>query len=328
MLLNDFTQAELTAAINQFPVQWGRVSQLGLFTDRGARTRSVVIEEQSGSLSLLTTHEWGGEGTAASKLNRKTYAFGIKQTVHEDLVTAADVQDVRAFGLDNGLADISTEVARRLQRMRARHDQTLEYKRMGALKGNVLNADGSTSLANLFSTFGVSQTTVDFVFGTSTTDILGKCAAVLNQIEDNLKGDAMTGVRVLVSPEFFSNLINHAKVVDAYKYHSEAAIRMATDMRPNFTFGGINFEEYRGSVNGTRLIASGEGHAFPVGTLDTFATYYAPADFNETANSIGMPIYVKTWDKEGGRGTVIHTQCNSLPLCHQPAVLVKVMSST
>jgi len=326
MQLNDFTISELTSAINRFPVQWGRVSQLGVFADRGVRTRSITLEERSGTLALLPAHEWGGEGTTASATTRNTYSFAIKQTVHEDLVSAADVQDVRAFGTE-ALADMTSEVALRLQRMRARHDMTLEYKRMGALKGIVYNADGTSVLANMFTTFGVSQTTVDFVLGTSTTDILAKCANVRDQIEDNLKGDGMTGIRVLVSPTFYSKLINHAKVIDAYKYHSESAVRLGTDLRAGFTFGGITFEEYRGSVNGTALITAGDGHAIPMGTMDTFATYYAPADFNEAANTIGLPIYVKTWEKEGGRGTVLHTQCNSLPLCHQPAVLVKVNSS-
>ncbi len=330
MNLTDFTVAELTAAINQFPVQWGRVSQSGLFTDRGIRTREIVIEDRSGTLAVLNTHDWGADGTVPGPIARKTYAFGIKQTVHEDIVSAADVQGIRAFGSDagvNGLQTIESEVALRLQRMRAKHDITLEHKRMGALKGNVLNADGSTSLANLFTTFGVTQTTVDFVLGTSTTKILDKCAEVRNQIEDNLKGDTMSAIRVLVSAEFFSKLIDHAKVTDAYKYHSEAAQRMGTDNRKGFLFGGIMFEEYRASINGTRLIAAQEGHAYPEGTVDTFATYYAPADFNEAANTIGLPIYVKTAPNKLDRGVVLHTQCNSLPICHQPAVLVKVTTS-
>jgi len=325
MQLNDFTLTELTAAINQFPVQWGLVNQMGIFASRGVRTRSVVVEEQSGTLALLPDHEWGGEGTVASKIARNTYSFAIKQVVHEDNVLPGDVQDVRGFGIE-GLTDISAEVARRLQRMRARHDTTKEWKLMSALRGTVLSGDGST-LTNLFTAFGLTQVTVDFVLGTAGTDILGKCAAVMNQIEDNLKGDTMTGVTALVSPEFFQKLIQHAKVVDAYKYHSEASTRLGTDQRKGFTFGGINFVEYRASVNGSRLITAQEGHAFPLGTLDTFATYYAPADFNETVNTVGLPIYVKTWEKEGGRGTVIHTQSNSLPLVHQPAVLVKLTTS-
>ncbi|MCX8016474.1 MAG: major capsid protein [Rhodocyclaceae bacterium] len=325
MNLNDFTLTELTASINQFPVQWGWINKQGLFPARGIRTRTVTIESQSGTLALLPDHEWGGEGTVASKIRRDTYSFAIKQNVHEDIVLPGDVQDVRGFGIE-GLTDVASEVARRLQRMRARHDQTLEWKRMGALKGIVTSGDGST-LVNLFATFGISQVTVDFQLGTGTTDVLGKCAAVLNQVEDNLKGDVMTGVTALVSPEFYGKLINHAKVTDAYKYHSEASARLGTDMRSAFTFGGITFVEYRASVNGSRFIAANEGHAFPVGTMDTFATYFAPADFNETVNTVGLPIYAKTWEKEGGRGTVIHTQSNSLPLCHQPAVLVKLTTS-
>jgi hypothetical protein len=45
MQINDFTLTELTAAINKFPIQWGRVSQSGLFADRGVRNRTVMIEE-------------------------------------------------------------------------------------------------------------------------------------------------------------------------------------------------------------------------------------------------------------------------------------------
>lgn len=326
MNINDFTIGELTTAINAFPVAVGRINQLGLFSDRGVRTPNVTIEDRNGALGLLTSHDWGGEGSNASAIVRNTYAFAIKQTVHDDLVLPSDVMGVRGFGTE-GLDSMAQEVALRLQRMKAKHDQTLEYKRIGALKGNVLNADGTSSLANLFQTFGINQATVDFALGTATTDILAKCSLLANQVEDNLKGELHSGIRVLVSPEFYSKLINHANVKDAYKYHSEASTRLGTDLRKGFTFGGITFEEYRYSINGTRMINANEGHAFPEGTSDVFATYYAPADFNEAVNTVGQAIYVKQWEKEGGRGIVLHSQCNSLPLCHQPAVLVKVITS-
>lgn len=325
MNINDFTITELTAAINQFPPQWGWINRSGIFAERGIRARTVTVEEQSGTLALLPDHEWGGEGTVASRIDRRTYAFAIKQTVHEDVVLPGDVQDVRGFGIE-GLTDVASEVARRLQRMRARHDQTLEWKRMGALKGIVLDGGGQT-LVNLFTAFGITQVSVDFALGTGATDVLGKCASVLNQVQDNLKGDVMTGVTALVSPEFYSKLINHAKVQDAYKFHAGAAQRLGTDMRDGFSFGGITFIEYRATVNGQRFIAANEGHAFPVGTTDTFATYFAPADFNETVNTIGLPLYAKTAPRPMDRGLTLHTQSNSLPLCHQPAVLVRVFSS-
>jgi hypothetical protein len=325
MNLTDFTIAELSVAINRFPVQWGRIGEMGMFAPRPLRTRQVVIEERSGSLTLLPTHEWGGEGTAADKTTRNTFPFAIKQTVHDDFVLPGDAQDIRAFGSEE-MATLPAELALRLQRMRAKHDITLEWKRMGALKGNVLNADGTSSLANIFSVFGVSQVTVDFVLGTTTTDLHEKCQAVYQQIQDNLKGDVMSGVRVLVSAEFFAKLRRHPGVIDYIKTTAQAdAFRRG--LLNEIEVHGMIFEQYRAAVGSTRFIAAQEGHAYPEGTMDTFATYYAPADFNETVNTQAMPFYAKTWEKEGGRGVVVHTQCNSLPLCHQPAVLVKVTTS-
>ena len=92
------------------------------------------------------------------------------------------------------------------------------------------------------------------------------------------------------------------------------------------------FEEYRGQATdaeGTthRFIASGEGHCFPVGTMNSFVTYFAPADFNETVNTLGLPLYAKQTARKFDRGIEIHTQSNPLPLCLRPAVLVKVTAS-
>ncbi len=72
------------------------------------------------------------------------------------------------------------------------------------------------------------------------------------------------------------------------------------------------FEEYRGkasylNANGTMatrdFIADGEAHAFPLGTVDTFGTYFAPADFNETVNTLGQSLYAKQAPRQFDRGT-------------------------
>ena len=60
-------------------------------------------------------------------------------------------------------------------------------------------------------------------------------------------------------------------------------------------------------------------------TRRTFATYFAPADFNETVNTLGQPLYAKQEPRRFDRGTDLHTQSNPLPLCHRPALLVKLV---
>ncbi|MEZ5455082.1 MAG: major capsid protein [Lysobacteraceae bacterium] len=66
---------------------------------------------------------------------------------------------------------------------------------------------------------------------------------------------------------------------------------------------------------------------FPTGTIDTFATYFAPADFNETVNTLGQPLYAKQEPRKFDRGTDLHTQSNPLPMCHRPGVLIKLTSA-
>ena len=51
----------------------------------------------------------------------------------------------------------------RLAMMAMKHDATLEHLRIGAIKGQILDADGTTILYDLFDEFGVSQQAeVDF----------------------------------------------------------------------------------------------------------------------------------------------------------------------
>ena len=91
--------------------------------------------------------------------------------------------------------------------------------------------------------------------------------------------------------------MTHPSVVDAYRLFNESQI-LRSDMRSGFPFAGVTFEEYAGEASvpdgsggwvTKPYIEAGEAHAFPLGTIDTFATYFAPADFNETVNTLGNP---------------------------------------
>ena len=218
-------------------------------------------------------------------------------------------------------------IARHLETMRNKHAITLEHLRMGALKGVILDADGSV-LYDLFDEFDITPQTIAYDLGNAGTNVKAKCLATLAAIEDNLKGEFMSSVHCLCSPEFFAALTGHAKVEKAFENWQQGAI-LINDVRRGFTYAGITFEEYRGQATdptGTtrRFIAAGEAHAFPLGTVDTFGTYFAPADFNETVNTIGQTLYAKQEPRKFDRGTDLHTQSNPLPMCHRPGVLVKL----
>jgi hypothetical protein len=322
-----FNMAELTTAINILPNNYGLLEQMKLFRPQPVRTRQIAIEENNGVLNLLPTKTPGSPGTVGKKGKRKLRGFSVPHIPHDDVVLPEEVQGIRAFGSEDQTQALSDIITDHLQSMRNKHAITLEYLRMGALKGIILDADGST-LLDLYQEFNITPKVVSFVLGTATTDVKKKCLEVKRHIEKNLMGEVMNGIQTLVSPEFFDALTSHANVKDAYQRWNEGSA-LRDDLRDGFPFGGLVFKEYiaeasDGDGNIRRFIAANEGHAFPLGTQETFKTYFAPADFNETVNTLGKPIYVKQESRKFERGTDIHTQSNPLPMCHRPAVLVKL----
>lgn len=328
-----FSMVSLTVGINKIPNMFGRVSQLGLMPFVPVATTTVAVEEVNGVLNLLPTKERGAPSTLGETAKRKVRTFPIPHIPHDDTVMPEDVQNLRAFGSENALEAQSTFMAQKLATMRNKHAITLEHLRMGALKGIILDHDGST-LFNLYTEFGITPKTVDFVLDTDSTDVLLKCHEVKRHIELNLKGEVMTGFHALCSPEYFDALVTHPKVEAAYNRWRDSELLRGEfaggDVRRGFPFGGITWEEYLGQafdVDGTtvrKFIAVNEAHVFPLGTSETFRTYLAPADFNETSNTLGMELYAKQEPRKFERGWDLHTQSNPLPMCHRPEVLVKV----
>lgn len=329
---NAFNMSSLTGSINDMPNMYGRIRELGVFNRVvRATTRSVMIDEQNGVLNLLPTMPPGSPGSLAKPPTRKVHSLTVPQIPHDDELLPEQYMGIRAFGSESEMAGVVQVVNDKLEVMRAKHAITLEHLRMGAIKGTILDADGST-IYNLHTVFGPTLKVVDFLLGTATTNIIAKTHEVLRHIEDNLRGEMMTNVHALVSSEFWDKFIVHANVVKAYQNWSAAGEVLGGDMRKGFRFGGILWEEYRGTAtdgagNARRFIAATEGHAFPVGTADTFVQIWAPADFLETANTPGQELYAKQEPKKFGRGIDIHTQSNPLPICKRPAVLVKVHTS-
>ncbi|MBF0395769.1 MAG: major capsid protein [Desulfobacterales bacterium] len=325
-----FSVVSLTKAINILPNSYGRIRELNLMPGRGVRSRSIVIEERNGVLNLLPTKAPGAPGTYAETAKRKVRSFVIPHIPHEDVILPQEYEEVRAFGTENEISTVASIMNDHLQTAKNKFAITLEYLRMGALKGIIMDADGSV-LYNLYTEFGIPEKKINFELGTN-ANVQTKCFEVSRHIEDNLKGEVMTEVRALVSPEFFDKLISNESVKEVFKFHTTSVDRLGGDPRKNFNFAGIVFEEYRGiatDVNGVpkRFIEPGEGHCFPLGTLNSFETLFAPADFIETVNTLGIELYAKQAPRKFERGIDLHFQSNPLPVCYRPGLLVKIFSS-
>ena len=131
-------------------------------------------------------------------------------------------------------------------------------------------------------------------------------------------------VHAICGADFFDDLITHSEVAKAYDRYLDGAFLRQGQARGSFEYSGIVFEEYRGRVGTVDFTDASKAYFFPVGVPGLFRQYNAPADFVETANTIGLPRYAKqAVDQQFARWVMLHVQSNPLPICTRPRVLIK-----
>ncbi len=319
-----FSVVSLTDAIIKAPYKPGRIGALGLFRASGIPTTTATVEMKDGRLSLIPVTPRGGPGSTIGAQKRTLRAFTVPHLERDSTVLADEVQNIRAFGSENATEAVEQLVNDRLADLRAMHEVTLEHLRAGAIQGQVLDADGSTVILDLFSEFGVSQQTVDIDLG---GDVRNQCVAIQRLSEDVLGAEMVTGYRAFCGDNFFDAFIASDAVKESLKYQESSLLR--TDLRAGFEYGGITWENYRGRVSGVDFFASDEAYVVPVGT-SIFATYFAPADYEETVNTLGLPVYAKQVPDPSGLNKYrrINTQSNPLCLNLRPDAVIKVVGAS
>jgi len=321
----------LTDAILNMPFLPGRCRALGIFDNQGVPTTSIDLESDGVTLSLIPATERGAPAAKYKAQKRTMRNLVIPHLQVEDTIKPESIQNVREFGSNNQLLSAQAVVNQRIQGMTTNHDATLEYGSIGAVKGVIYDADGATVIYDLFAEFGVGQTSVDFALSNDATDVKGKCLQVVRAVEVELGASIYDHVHCFCGKDWFDDFVNHPAVKTAYERWSDSSGQLGAflrdDNRKGFAFAGIVFEEYRGNVSGVPFIADAEAHFFPVGVPKLFKTVYAPGNFWETVNTIGLPRYARLELLDMGRGCNILTESNPLSYCTKPKTLVKGTTS-
>lgn len=330
-----FSLHSLTATFIKTPHQPMRLGELRLFQEAGVRTTSIDVESMDGRLSLIQTSPRGGVAVDPLGGNpRKLRTFRAYHFERDAKVYADEVQNIRAFGSESELQSVQSLVAERLGELRPAHEVTLEYHRMNALQGLLLDADGST-LLNLFTEFGVSQQTANFEFTDEDLDVRAAVISAMRLSEAELGGLVASGYRGFCSAGWFDEFIGHPNVKEAFKYQEGQVLR--DDLRRGFRFGGVDWEEYRGSVTkpdsvggGTAsFIAANTAYLVPIASPSIFITRFAPADYEETVNTTGLPLYAKQVADPSGlnKYRLLNTQSNPICLNLRPRAVIKLTLS-
>lgn len=327
-LLNDdaFSLSSLTAAINDTLFVPARIASLGLFEEEGVTTTTVQIEKDGETLALVESKPRGGSGQVVLGTKRKMIPFNTVHLPERATITADEVQNLRAFGKETELEALQALVDKRLTKMRRQLDATHEFHRIGAIKGQILDADGESVLVDLYSQFGLKQQTLAFKLGATDT-FRQKVADLLDLIEDALGALPFAGVRVLCGRAFWRWLIELDDIKATY-LNTQMAAALRGDPRDTIDFGGVTWERYRGRIGSVGYIDDNEAYAVPEGVPDLFITRFAPADYMEAVNTNGLPYYAKQENMRFDKGTEIEAQSNPIHLCTRPRAVIKLTKGT
>ena len=341
-----YTDVELTEEVNRIPNNFGLLNALNLAPREAMASRYVRIDFRDGQLVVLAASDPGAPGQMSEADDESGKILVIPHFPHLDAINVGDLSN--ALQVVNGelvSKTLDSETAKRLATIRAHHAITREYIRMGGLKGLVKDGKGRT-LYDLFAVFGITKKVIDFTLGTAGTSILDKCEEVVDHVQTNLKGESMSQIEVITSPSFFGKLIQHPNV-EKYWLQTQAAQALAKTERERlggnwgrvFEFGDILWREYKGTfpvrnstgaITSEVTVASGYGHAYPAGTMNTFRTYDGPPNHIDRVNtppSGDEEVFISTKILDHGQGVEFKSQSNSLAVWKQPKCLVEVKTS-
>lgn len=318
-----FGVVSLTTAINKLPFKPNRLGQLGIFKKGGITTTSVVVEEKHGRLALIPNVGRGADTTVMGGTPRQARSFLCTHLPQASMVYADDVQNMRAFGSETTTETVAKLVNDKLTVLRQNTEATHEYHRVGAIHGILLDADGTTPIYNWFTEFGIVENTLALDWDNANGVKLA-AATIIRAVEDALGVTPYDHIHVMCGDQFFDGLTVKTETKDAYNRWREGEFLRSAQVRKDFAYAGVIWENYRGKVGDVDFFDDNQGRGFPVGAADIFSEHYAPANYVETVNTMGKAVYAKQERLKFDIGIELQAQSNPMIMCNRPGVLVEI----
>jgi Phage major capsid protein E len=196
-----FSLVSMTAAVEKMPTVPSFLGSLGIFESEGIETNIASIEQVGQTLSLIKTSARGTAPAMGSTDKRSLRNFNIPRIAKSDQIFAAEIQGIRSFGTESELETVVQKVAQKQAKLLRETALTLEYHRLGAIQGILLDSDAST-LYNYFTEFGISQPAeIDFDLDNA-SPARGVLMAAVKSVKRTIiraLGQAAPGIRVIRS---------------------------------------------------------------------------------------------------------------------------------
>lgn len=329
-----FSSISLTTAIRDIKYTPSLLTGMpGLITKVPVYTEKFAVERMADSQRLIPVTERGSPRTRQTRDRRNIRDFRTIRTAKVDELRAVELANIRPFGEETGLEAVQRELMIRYSKLRRDHELTEEYRLLGMIQGKILDADGTNTLYDWFTEFGISPPTeLGFNWASRTGVAEYIRANVIRPIKTALQGRDTPNTRImaLCGDTFFDGLTSNTEVRQTY-LNWQAAQDLRTGLAnayESFVFGNVEWVNYRGATDSNSVsvgIASDKCRFFPVGVPDMFQKIISPNDEDlNFVNTLGQEFYARQVPDPSGYNAYVELSMDAFNahVCTTPEALL------
>jgi hypothetical protein len=310
------------------------LGSMNIFTPEMLRTKSISIESRDGTLGLIKTSVRGAPLEQAKHGKRVIRNYETVRIAKGDRILASELAFVRDFAEEQKVMELQKELAKRLGGGDGSNgygllddvELTLEHMRLGAVQGKFLDSDGSI-LVDWTNEFDGTGALVDVPFNMAATDgsfeqqCIQLTRSVMVQSKGAWRGNSM--IHALCGNGFYDAIRKIPEVRETYKNQMLAHQVPGAAPFTKFTYGGIVWDNYRGTDDGSTVaIADEECALFPINTPGVFVEAFSPGERFEHIGQSAKRIYPEIV-RDIQRDSYVDLDVYSYPLylCTRPNML-------
>ncbi len=329
-----FSSISLTTAIRDIKYTPSLLTGMpGLVSKVPIYTEKFAVERMADSQRLIPVTERGAPRTRQTRDRRNIRDFRTIRTAKVDELRAVELANIRPFGEETGLEAVQRELMLRYAKLRRDHELTEEYRLLGMIQGKILDADGTSTLYDWFTEFGIATPTeLGFNWASRTGVAEYIRANVIRPIKTALQGRDTPNTRImaLCGDTFFDGLTSNSEVRQTY-LNWQAAQDLRTGLAnayESFVFGNVEWVNYRSATDSNSVsvgIAADKCRFFPVGVPDMFQKIISPNDEDlNFVNTLGQEYYARQVPDPSGYNAYVELSMDAFNahVCTTPEALL------
>lgn len=326
-MAGEFSPRALTTAVNLMKTAPTRVLDVVFANKKRQLTDTFAWDVKASSEGLLPNIRVTAEATVRGGIGRKTLTCRAPRYASKELITAAELNDMRKFG-DAAYPELLKErIADEQFDMKQTVDMTREFQAVKALSGQVVDKYGNVLVDYNLPAAHTPTLTGTALWTDAASDPIGNVRAWKKLITQN--GGPVTGFAAFCGSEAMTALINNESVRGLLGYQAGQQIAETGGISRLAGVGGI--EEYFGSYldsTGTRHDLIPEDVFCLVGLgSQVAAELFAPVIDLKAPGGVGKGqaadiFFSKMWENEDPSGQWLKVESRPLPVFFQPLCVV------